>query len=208
MTGTEVLERPVSILEADRTKANVAEKLNIPEIIKNYGGRLQGFIRKRVKNVEDADDVLQDVYFQLADADRLLKPIDQMAAWLYTVARNRITDLYRKKKPEPLPEIYDEKDDAIFMTEMRDLMFDNGSTPEIEYLRSLVWEELEEALTELPNEQREAFELTEMKGLSFKQISAQTGVPVNTLISRKRYAVLFLRYRLQELYDELINFKN
>ncbi len=91
---------------------------------------------------------------------------------------------------------------------MRDLMFDNGSTPETEYLRSLVWEELEEALAELPAEQRQAFELTEMNGLSFKQISEQTGVPVNTLISRKRYAVLFLRYRLQELYDELINFKN
>jgi len=208
MTGTEVLERPVSILEADRTKTNVAEKLNIPEIIKNYGGRLQGFIRKRVRNIDDADDILQDVYVQLADADRLLKPIDQIAAWLYTVARNRITDLYRKKKPESLPEIYNEKDDDLFVAEMRDLMFDNGSTPEIEYLRSLVWEELEEALTELPNEQREAFELTEMKGLSFKQISAQNGVPVNTLISRKRYAVLFLRYRLQELYDDLINFKN
>jgi len=172
------------------------------------GDRLQGFIRKRVKNVEDADDVLQDVYVQLADADRLLKPIDQVAAWLYTVARNRITDMYRKKKPESLPEIYEDGSDDIFVAEMRDLMFDNGSTPETEYLRSLVWEELEEALAELPEEQRQAFELTEMQGLSFKQISEQTGVTVNTLISRKRYAVLFLRYRLQELYDELINFKN
>ena len=169
---------------------------------------MQGFIRKRVKNVEDADDVLQDVYVQLADADRLLKPIDQVAAWMYTVARNRITDMYRKKKPESLPEIYDDREDDIFVAEMRDLMFDNGSTPETEYLRSLVWDELEEALAELPAEQRQAFELTEMQGLSFKQISEQTGVTVNTLISRKRYAVLFLRYRLQELYDELVNYKN
>jgi RNA polymerase sigma factor (sigma-70 family) len=208
MTGPEVLN--MEIIQADANPANrsVTKQINIPEVVKTYGDRLQGFIRKRVKNVEDADDVLQDVYFQLADADRLLKPIDQVAAWLYTVARNRITDMYRKKKPESLPEIYSERDDDIFVAEMRNLMFDNGSTPETEYLRSLVWEELDEALAELPEEQRQAFELTEMKGLSFKQISEQTGVPVNTLISRKRYAVLFLRYRLQELYDELINFKN
>ena len=158
------------------------------------------------RHIDDADDVLQDVYVQLADADRLLKPIDQMAAWLYTVARNRITDMYRKKKPELLPEIYDDSED-VFAGEMRDLMFDNGSTPETEYFRSLLWTELEEALAELPPEQRQAFELTEMKGLSFKQISEQTGVTVNTLISRKRYAVLFLRFRLQELYEEFINFK-
>ncbi len=208
MTGTEVLNMELIQADANPATRSVTKKINIPEVVKTYGDRLQGFIRKRVKNVEDADDVLQDVYFQLADADRLLKPIDQMAAWLYTVARNRITDMYRKKKPESLPEIYDDGDDDIFVAEMRDLMFDNGSTPETEYLRSLVWEELEEALAELPDEQRQAFEFTEMKGLSFKQISEQTGVPVNTLISRKRYAVLFLRYRLQELYNDLINFKN
>ena len=208
MTGTEVLNMEIIQADANPATTSVTKKINIPEVVKTYGDRLQGFIRKRVKNVEDADDVLQDVYFQLADADRLLKPIDQVAAWMYTVARNRITDMYRKKKPESLPEIYSERDDDIFVAEMRDLMFDNGSNPETEYLRSLVWEELDEALAELPEEQRQAFELTEMKGLSFKQISEQTGVPVNTLISRKRYAVVFLRYRLQELYDELINFKN
>lgn len=207
MTGIEVLDDELFQANTNQAITRVTKKINIPEVVKDYGDRLQGFIRKRVKNVEDADDVLQDVYVQLADADRLLKPIDQMAAWLYTVARNRITDLYRKKKPESLPEIYSESDDEIFVAEMRDLMFDNGSTPETEYLRSLVWEELDDALADLPAEQRQAFELTEMKGLSFKEISELTGVPVNTLISRKRYAVLFLRYRLQELYDELINFK-
>lgn len=207
MTAIGVLERPVVESEADRAKTIVAEQLNIPEIIRNYGDRLQSFIRKRVNTIEDAEDVLQDVYYQLADADRLLKPIEQMSAWLFTVARNRITDMYRKKKPEPFPEFSDENDEDNFVAELRNLIFDNGSTPETEYLRSLVWTELEEALSELPAEQRQAFELTEFQGLSFKEISAQTGVAVNTLISRKRYAVLFLRERLQELYDELIIFK-
>jgi RNA polymerase sigma factor (sigma-70 family) len=146
------------------------------------------------------------VYFQLADADRLMKPIDQMAAWLFTVARNKITDLYRKKKTESIPE-HNDDDDNVFGPDLSELMFDEGSTPETEYLRSLVWIELDKALEELPEEQRLAFELTEMKGLSFKEISEQTGVSVNTLLSRKRYAVLYLRFRLQELYDELINFK-
>lgn len=185
---------------------NVKEKLNISDIIKNYGSRLQGFIRKRVHTSEDADDILQEVYYQLVDADRLMKPIDQMAAWLFTVARNRITDLYRKKKAEPMPDFGSDSDDDGLVAELRDLMIDNGSTPEIEYLRSLVWTELDNALGELPEEQRLVFELTEMKGLSFKEISEQTGEPVNTLISRKRYAVLYLRERLQVLYDELINF--
>jgi RNA polymerase sigma factor (sigma-70 family) len=159
-----------------------------------------------VQNSQDADDILQDVYYQLADADRLLKPIDQMAAWLFTVARNRITDLYRKKKTESMPEIFSDTDDEGIFTELRNLMFDEGSTPEDDYLRSLVWIELEKSLDELPEEQRQVFELTEMKGLSFKEISKQTGVAVNTLISRKRYAVLVLRERLQLIYDELLNF--
>jgi RNA polymerase sigma factor (sigma-70 family) len=184
----------------------VAQKLNIPEIIKNYNTRLKGFIRKRVNSMEDAEDILQEVFFQLAEADRLTKPIDQVAAWLFTVARNRITDLYRKKKTEPLPEYADDTDDETVIAELRDLLFDNGSTPETEYLRSLVWVEIDKALGELPAEQKQVFEMTELKGLSFKEIAAQTGEPVNTLISRKRYAVLYLRERLQVLHDELINF--
>ncbi|MFA5327876.1 MAG: RNA polymerase sigma factor [Prolixibacteraceae bacterium] len=206
MARIEVLD-PVPDISPDIwTEASVKEKLNISEVIHNHGSRLHGFIRKRVRTIEDADDILQDVYFQLADADRLMKPIDQIAAWLYTVARNKITDLYRKKKTESLPE-YSDNDDDVFGPELSDLMFDDGSTPETEYLRSLVWTELDKALEELPEEQRQVFELTEMKGLSFKEISEQTGVSVNTLLSRKRYAVLYLRVRLQELYDELINFK-
>jgi RNA polymerase sigma factor (sigma-70 family) len=206
MTGIEVLDLTSAKSSAEMIETTVKERLHIADIIKNYGIRLQGFIRKRVRNTEDAEDILQEVYYQLADADRLLKPIDQMAAWLFTIARNRITDLYRKKKTEPMPENRSEPDDEIFFAELSDLMFDNGSTPEDEYLRSLVWTELEKALEELPEEQRMVFELTEMKGLSFKEISKQTGVAVNTLISRKRYAVLVLRERLQLIYDELINF--
>jgi len=206
MSGTEVIGILPDVLPAMLIKTTVKERQPISEIIKNYGKRLQGFIRKRVQSSEDAEDILQEVYYQLAEADRLLKPIDQMAAWLFTVARNRITDLYRKKKTAALPEFFSDKDDESPIAELKELMFDNGSTPETEYLRTLVWTELDKVLSELPEEQRLVFELTELKGLSFKEISKQTGVPVNTLISRKRYAVLVLRERLQHIYDELLNF--
>jgi len=201
-----VLDPLPNDLSAPWIETNVKEKLNMAEIIKNQGSRLKGFIRKRVRTTEDADDILQEVYYQLLDADRMMKPIDQISAWLFTVARNRITDFYRKKKPEPMPEYLSETKGESLFAEMSDLMFDNGSTPETDYLRSLVWTELDKALTELPEEQRLVFEMTEMKGFSFKAISEQTGVPVNTLISRKRYAVLYLRERMQLIYDELINF--
>ena len=181
-------------------------KMNIPEIIKEYGGRLRGFIRKRVRSIEDAEDIFQEVFYQLTEADRLMKPIDQIAAWLYTVARNRITDSYRKKRTESLPEISSDNDEEVFFGELSSVLFDNGSTPETEYLRSLIWDELEKALQELPPEQRQVFEMNELEGIPFKEISDLTGEAVNTLISRKRYAVLHLRERLEILYDELINF--
>jgi len=206
MTGIEVLDSSTDALPVAWIKTNVKKKLYIADIIKNYGSRLQGFIRKRVNTNEDADDILQEVYYQLAEADRLMKPIDQISAWLFTVARNRITDLYRKKKTESLPAFLSESSDDGLLADLSHLMFDNGNTPETDYLRSLVWIELEKALDQLPREQRLVFELTEMKGFSFKKISEQTGEPVNTLISRKRYAVLYLRQRLQLIYDELINF--
>ena len=180
-------------------------KMNIPEIIKEYGGRLRGFIRKRVRSVDDAEDILQEVFYQLAEADRLMKPVDQIAAWLYTVARNRITDSYRKKKAEPLPEIASDEDEE-FIEDLSSLIFDNGNTPETEYLRSMVWTELDKALNELPSEQREVFVMNELEGISFKEISEMTGEQVNTLISRKRYAVLHLRERLQDLYNDIMNF--
>jgi len=184
----------------------LTQKLNVPEIIRNYASYLKGYIRQRVNSVEDAEDVLQEVFYQLAETDRLMKPIDQIASWLYTVARYRIIDLYRKKKTTSLPEYdtgnYDEAD----VEEMSSLLFDNGSNPETEYLRSLVWIELEKALSELPQNQREVFEMNELQGISFKEISEKTGEPVNTLISRKRYAVLYLRERLQDLYDDLLTY--
>jgi RNA polymerase sigma factor (sigma-70 family) len=206
MVKIEVFNPVEDELSAQWTETGVKGKLNISEVIKNYGSRLQGFIRKRVQTIEDADDILQEVYYQLADADRLMKPIDQISAWLFTVARNRITDLYRKKKTEKMPELFSGNEDENVIKEWHELIFDDGSTPETDYLRSLVWIELEKALNELPEEQRLVFELTEMKGLSFKEIAEQTGEPVNTLISRKRYAVLYLREQLLLIYNELINF--
>ena len=184
----------------------VAQPVNISEIVKAYSSRLAGFIRKRVKRLEDAEDILQEVFYQLTEADRLMKPIDEMAAWLFTVARNRITDLYRKKKPELLPEFYTDEDFERVSEELGEMLANNGETPETEFIRSLVWEELAAALNDLPREQREVFELTEFEGLAYKEIAQLTGAQVNTLISRKRYAVLFLRERLGILYDELINF--
>ncbi len=184
----------------------MAQTLNVSEIVNEYKTRLAGFIRKRVNRVEDAEDILQEVFYQLAEADWLMKPIDQIAGWLFTVARNRITDFYRKKKPDLLPESYTDDDDEDTMDELSSLFIDEENNPETEYLRSLVMEEFEDTLNDLPPGQKEAFEMHEIKGMSFNEISKLTGEPVNTLISRKRYAVLYLRERLGILYDELINF--
>lgn len=193
-------------MKTNTINIKVAQPVNITETAKAYGSRLAGFIRKRVKRLEDAEDILQEVFYQLIEADRLMKPIDEVSAWLFTVARNRITDLYRKKKPELLPEFNNDEDFETIGDVLGDLLANNGETPETEFVRSLVWEELAAALNDLPPEQREVFELTEFEGLPFKEIAQLTGVPVNTLISRKRYAVLYLRERLSILYDELINF--
>ncbi len=190
------------IVESSSMAAPV--KLNINEIVQNYGKRLRAFIRKRVKQTEDADDILQEVFYQLSEADKMMKPIDQLSGWLFTVARNRITDLYRKKKTESIPEYADDSDEDLM--EISDILFDNGNTPETEYLKSVFWEELDKALGTLPEEQREAYEMTELQGLSFKELSEKTGVPVNTLISRKRYAVLHLREWFHLFYQEFINF--
>jgi RNA polymerase sigma factor (sigma-70 family) len=180
-------------------------KYNIAEIIKDYGSKLRWYIKSKVKSDDDADDILQEVYYQLIEADRLSKPVESISGWLFTVARNRITDLYRRKKPGSMNE-YVSDDAGELYGELGSLLFNEGSSPETEFLRSLVWEELDIALSELPEEQRFVFEQTEMKGISFKDLSEQTGVTVNTLISRKRYAVMYLRERLLYLHDELILF--
>lgn len=184
---------------------SVTQKLNITQIVKDYGEKLKAFIRKRVRSDEDSDDILQEVYSQLAETDSLMKPIDHVSGWLFTVARNRITDLYRKKKNTSFSDLVFESDEDSGLEELGELILDLGDDPEDQYLQSAIQKEIETALNELPEEQRLVFELNELMGVSFKEISRQTGEPINTLISRKRYAVLHLRKRLQYLYDELLN---
>jgi RNA polymerase sigma factor (sigma-70 family) len=177
------------------------QKRNITRVINDYSRRLLGFIRKRVNNEADAEDILQDVFYQFIGNT---KPIEQLSAWLFTVARNKITDKQRKKHPESLEDIYaGEDDDTAF--DWTEIFFDNTDNPETEYLRSLFWDALNDALAELPAEQREVFVLNEIDGVPFKIIAEQTGQTVNTLLSRKRYAVLHLRERLRVLKDELLN---
>ena len=185
-------------------KALMAEERgrNIASIIGDYSKRLMGFIRKRIANEADAEDILQDVFFQLAGNTQ---PIEQLTAWLFRVARNRIVDVQRKRKPELLDDLYptSSEDDMLGWT---DLLSDLDDTPETAYLRNLFWETLNTALDELPAEQKEVFVLNELEGVPFKEIAAQTGATVNTLLSRKRYAVLHLRERLQVLRNELLNY--
>lgn len=178
------------------------QKRNITQVINDYSKRLMGFIRKRVKSEADAEDILQDVFSQFIGNTQ---PIEQVTAWLFTVARNKITDQHRKRKPEALETMYAVEDGEVSF-EWSELFFDNTSNPETEYLRSLFWEELNNALNELPAEQRNVFILHEIEGIPFKEIAERTGEPVNTLLSRKRYAVLHLRQRLQGLRDELLNY--
>ncbi len=181
------------------------QQQTVGELITEHRPRLKAFIRKRVDNVDDADDLLQDVLYQFTKTvETTANPIEQVSAWLYRVARNLIINKGIKKKESALP-VYqsDNSNDEAFDV-LSELLFDTDHSPETEYLRSLVWEELEEALSELPAEQREVFELTELDGLSVKDISETTGIAVNTLLSRKHYAVLHLRKRLKHLYNELL----
>jgi RNA polymerase sigma factor (sigma-70 family) len=182
---------------------NSSSRKNISTVIGQFGKRLLGFIRQRVNNEADAEDILQDVWHQLtATVDT--QPIEQMSSWLFTVARNKITDRYRKKKPEFLEDLVISRDDEEEIS-FQDILFDDSKNPETEHLRSLFWKILEEALQELPEDQRNVFIWNELEDISFKEIAEQTGENVNTLISRKRYAVLHLRERLLTLYNEIIN---
>jgi RNA polymerase sigma factor (sigma-70 family) len=176
---------------------------NISGVISQFGKRLMGFIRKRVNNEADAEDILQDVWYQLT-ATVETEPIEQVSSWLFAVARNKITDRYRKKKPLLLDDFQvSDEDGEIFF---RDFLLDNSNNPETEHLRNLFWKAMYEALHELPEDQRNVFIWNELEDQSFKEIADRTGEKVNTLISRKRYAVLHLRERLQTLYDEIMNF--
>ena len=166
--------------------------------------RLRDFIRRRVPDREDAEDILQDVFYELVEAYRLMKPVEQVTAWLFRVARNRITDLFRKKKREALrsdPAAIVEDREVL---QVEELLPSPDAGPEALYARNVLLEELEAALDELPEEQREVFIAHELMGHSFKEIAAESGASVNTLLSRKHYAVLYLRERLQAIHDEFL----
>ncbi len=173
----------------------------ISEVVKREQSRLRNFIRRRVPDPCDAEDILQDVFYELVEANRLLMPIEHVTGWLFRVTRNRITDLFRKKKPESFSDtaVADENDELLLL---EDLLPSPDAGPDALYLRSVLLDEIELAIDELPKEQRDVFVAHELEGRSFKEIAAATGVSVNTLLSRKRYAVLHLRERLQDLYEE------
>ena len=180
---------------------------DVGQLIVEHRPKLKAFIRKRVSNSEDADDILQDVFYQLVKTvENSMHPIEQVSAWLYRVARNLIINNGTKKREEELPVYRSNDSDEDVLTDISEVLFgsDTSVSPETEYLRSLVWVELENALAELPPEQREIFELTELDGIPVKEISETTGVAVNTLLSRKYYAVKHLRKRLEGLYHDIV----
>jgi len=180
------------------------EDRRIADVIERERSRLLGFIRRRVSDPVDAEDVLQDVLSALVEANRLFMPIEHVTGWLFRAARNRITDLFRKKRPESLGDAVatDDEDDEERLR-MEDLLPSPDAGPEALYARNILIEELERAFEELPPEQRAVFVAHELEGRSFKDLAAETGTSVNTLLSRKRYAVLHLRRRLQDVYDDL-----
>ncbi|GHV28059.1 RNA polymerase subunit sigma-24 [Bacteroidia bacterium] len=178
---------------------------NVNELIAEHQSQLKSFIRHRVSNKEDAEDILQDVFYQLIKTvETTLNPIENVSAWLYRVAKNMIINAGIKKKEDEMPTAHNEESDDEIMKDFSEILFNENTTPETEYLRSLVWTALETALAELPAEQREIFELTELDGIPVKEIAETTGVTVNTLLSRKHYAVVHLRKRLSALYADII----
>ncbi len=181
----------------------IEQDQRISEVVKREQARLRNFIRRRVPDPLDAEDILQDVFYRLVEANRLLMPIEHVTGWLFRVARNRITDLFRKKEPENFSEI-EPADEGGVLLQFEDLLPSPDAGPEALYARNVLLEELERALLELPKEQREVFVAHEIEGRSFKEIANRTGASVNTLLSRKRYAVLHLRERLQRVYDEFM----
>ena len=177
----------------------------LAEVVTREQGRLKNFIRKWVVDEADVEDVLQDVFYELVEAQRLMTPLQQVSAWLYRVARNRITDLFRKRRSEALRlNLFDKplNDEALSLEEW---LPSRDAGPEAAYARRVLLEELDAALDELPQEQRAVFIAHELEGLSFKELSEQTGVAVNTLLSRKHYAVLHLRQRLRAIYEEYVH---
>jgi len=192
------------VLSAERIIAGQNERLTAA--IGREQGRLRNFIRRRVDDESEAEDILQDVFYELIEAYRLMKPIEQVGAWLFRVARNRIIDRFRKKKPEQFVATRDpESGDEVSSLSLEEFLPSPDAGPEAEYARSILLEELDAALDELPEAQREVFVAHEIEGRSFKELSAETGVSVNTLLSRKHHAVLYLRRRLTSIYEEYLN---
>jgi RNA polymerase sigma factor (sigma-70 family) len=187
--------------EAMSAAAMIEQDRQISQVIAEERSRLRNFIRKRVPNEADVEDLLQEVFYELVQAHRLLMPIDYVTGWLFRVARNRITDLFRKKRPENFTDAAAENEDGELLR-IEDLIPSRDAGPEALYLRGLLLDELERALAELPAEQRDVFLANELEGRSFSELSAETGLNLNTLLSRKRYAVLHLRRRLQAIHNE------
>ena len=186
------------------SEQDFAQDRQISAVVAEERSRLRNFIRRRVPDPADVEDILQEVFFELVEANRLLMPIDHVTGWLFRVARNRITDLFRKKKPEAFSdaEFEDEQGELL---RIEDLLPSPDAGPEAIYVRNVLLEELETAIDELPDDpygQRDVFIAHELEGRSFKELSAESGVNINTLLARKRYAVLHLRERLQNIYDE------
>jgi len=194
----QALQKPWTMVEQELR----LQDQRISDAVNREQSRLRSFIRKRVADPGDAEDILQEVFYELVEAYRMMKPVEQVTAWLFRVARNRITDLFRKKKPEAFPSdlAATEGEEGL---RFEDMLPSLDAGPEAAYARNVLVDEMEAALDELPEEQREVFVAHEVMGYSFQEISEQTGVGVNTLLSRKRYAVERLRERLQDLYDEL-----
>ena len=184
-------------------RMSLEQDRQISEVVTREQSRLRNFIRRRVPDPRDAEDILQEVFYELVEANRLLMPIEHVTGWLFRVARNRITDLFRKKRPESLSDAAVAGDDEELL-QLEDLLPSPEAGPDALYARGVLLDELEFALDELPEEQREVFVGHEIEGRSFKQMAAETGVSINTLLSRKRYAVLHLRERLQSIYHEFM----
>jgi RNA polymerase sigma factor (sigma-70 family) len=200
MTGQKTMRPPLKT-------NNPIQQQNLGDLVEEYQPGLKAYVSRHTGNSDDADDILQDVFYQLVKTvQEAVNPIEHVSAWLYTAARNRIINLGRKKKEEKMPVSRNTDQEDVILTEFSEILFgeEDSMTPEMEYLRSLVWVELENALSELPPEQREIFELTEIEGLPVKEISYTTGVSINTLLSRKHYAVLHIRKRLADLYQDII----
>src|SRR5580700_4688802 len=186
---------------ASLERMSLEQDRRISEVVKREQSRLRNFIQRRVPDPGDAEDILQEVFYELVEANRLLMPIEHVTGWLFRVARNRITDLFRKKKPDRFSDA-DVADEDGTMLHIEDLLPSPDAGPDSLYTHSVLLDELESALDELPEDQREVFIAHEIEGRSFKELAAETGVNLNTLLSRKRYAVLHLRERLQNIYHE------